>query len=295
MRLGQLARRLSIKTDKIVKYLNDEKDTQIGEHPNTKIPDEFVDDVIDFFKPEPIAEMKAALAEETPSTPQKTETPKEEVVINSIPEEEAEVIEEAPMEVEQPTEMEETASEETETLITDENVASNTIEEAELTEADLNIVDGIIKAPKQELEGVKVVGKIDLPTPKVEAEETSSEEGVNQETGETTDNVEASEKEEKPTRKPAKNKAKRKTPEQRKRQHEERKRKQEEEERKAREERKKELDQQKRKNHYLNQLEAIQKATPKKKKNKKPSTKKVKQEAPKGLWKKFLYWLNDKN
>ena len=43
MRLGQLARQLDIKIEKIVSFLKKEKQITIGEHPNTKVDDGLVD------------------------------------------------------------------------------------------------------------------------------------------------------------------------------------------------------------------------------------------------------------
>ncbi|MDX1445803.1 hypothetical protein [Lishizhenia sp.] len=287
MRLGQLARRLSIKTDKIVKFLDESKDTQIGTHPNTKIPDEFVDDVINHFKPEPIKEMKAALEamdeEVIPTTESVTTEEKEDTEATQIPEATPNI----PSDISKKEEAE--AHQEIDAIepIVEAQTEATEIELKEEEEEELNIVDGVIKAPKQELGGVKVIGKIDLPEPKAEPLEDDTENETQEEK-----TVEI----EKPNTKPKKQ-VKRKTPEQRKRQQEERRRKQELAEQTAREERKKELEQQKRKEHYLKQLEEQKaKAPAKKKKKAKPNTKKkVKKEAPKGLWKKFLYWLNDKN
>lgn len=51
MRLGQLARQLDIKIDKIVTFLEKEKQITIGEHPNTKVEDELVAAITSHFKP----------------------------------------------------------------------------------------------------------------------------------------------------------------------------------------------------------------------------------------------------
>ncbi|SFT55326.1 hypothetical protein SAMN05216474_1278 [Lishizhenia tianjinensis] len=288
MRLGQLARRLSIKTDKIVKFLEETKDTKIGEHPNTKIPDEFVDDVINHFKPEPIKEMVAAL----------NEIPEESLQENLVEEnlepkeeQEIEVENKAPLEIiaEQEEPLNDTSDESAENPHSENTTPTenNPEEESPLEEEELNIVDGVIKAPKQELGGVKVIGKIDLPEPKVE----TPEEAISSEETPTTERSEEVEVTK------VKKQVKRKTPEQKRKQQQERRRKQELAEQKAKEERKKEIEQQKRKEHYLKQLEEQKAKAPAKKKKKAKSQpkKKVKQEAPKGIWKKFLYWLNDKN
>ncbi|PJA08353.1 MAG: hypothetical protein COX70_03910 [Flavobacteriales bacterium CG_4_10_14_0_2_um_filter_32_8] len=51
MRLGQLARQLDIKIDKIVTFLEKEKKVTIGVHPNTKVADELVAIITSHFQP----------------------------------------------------------------------------------------------------------------------------------------------------------------------------------------------------------------------------------------------------
>lgn len=65
MRLGQLARQLEIKPDKIVSFLEKEKNITIKSHPNCKVDDELIDDISKHFKP---------VAEEVKETPKKEET-----------------------------------------------------------------------------------------------------------------------------------------------------------------------------------------------------------------------------
>lgn len=62
MRLGQLARQLEIKTEKIVSFLETEKGITIKSHPNSKIEDDLIDIVINHFKPAVIEEV----VEDTP-------------------------------------------------------------------------------------------------------------------------------------------------------------------------------------------------------------------------------------
>ena len=40
----------------------------------------------------------------------------------------------------------------------------------------MNEIDGVIRAPKVKLEGIKVVGKIDLPEPKIKEPENKEDE-----------------------------------------------------------------------------------------------------------------------
>lgn len=69
MRLGQLARQLEIKTDKIVSFLEAEKGITIKSHPNSKIEDDLIDVVTNHFKPviiEEVIENEPAEAKEEP-------------------------------------------------------------------------------------------------------------------------------------------------------------------------------------------------------------------------------------
>ncbi len=93
MRLGQLARQLDIKPEKIVSFLKKEKDIIIKSHPNCKVEDEFIEEISNHFKPavEETIETPApskkktekttdptpeAIAEETPATVEHIETKK---------------------------------------------------------------------------------------------------------------------------------------------------------------------------------------------------------------------------
>ena len=60
MRLGQLARQLEIKPEKIVSYLEKEKQLTIKEHPNSKVEDDLIEVITTHFKP--------AVAEEVETT-----------------------------------------------------------------------------------------------------------------------------------------------------------------------------------------------------------------------------------
>lgn len=55
MRLGQLARQLDIKPDKIVSFLEKEKNITIKSHPNCKVEDELIEDISNHFKPVVVA------------------------------------------------------------------------------------------------------------------------------------------------------------------------------------------------------------------------------------------------
>ena len=79
MRLGQLARQLDTSTEKIVRFLEKEKNTTIKFHPNAKVPDDLIDDVIQYFgKKEPIQEEETTKVKH--EKVQKAEDKKEETI-----------------------------------------------------------------------------------------------------------------------------------------------------------------------------------------------------------------------
>jgi hypothetical protein len=73
MRLGQLARQINISTDKIVTFLEKEKQITINPHPNAKIPDEQIDVITNHFV---VKEENTEVVDEKPS--KKTIEPIEE-------------------------------------------------------------------------------------------------------------------------------------------------------------------------------------------------------------------------
>ena len=149
MRLGQLSRKLQVKTAEIIDFLQSEYDVTMNNHPNSKVPEELVALLEGRFKKEIALESNAEL---------------EDAKI-----EEYEVVLEVPKtETPNDSEFQESPLEELEKVVIIENTSNynnNIVEE----DAELNIVDGIIKAPKIEFAGVKVVGKIELPEKKIEA------------------------------------------------------------------------------------------------------------------------------
>ncbi len=81
MRLGQLARQLDIKPEKIVSYLEKEKEITIKSHPNSKVDDDLIAGITDHFKPAveevEVAEEQTATKEEPAAVEEET---KEELV-----------------------------------------------------------------------------------------------------------------------------------------------------------------------------------------------------------------------
>lgn len=303
MRLGQLARKLSIKSTEILKYLEEKDVSDISNHPNSKIPDEYVEDLLSHFTPSPVEEMKAIIepkeveeiVEEIEVSTSQTEE-KEEIVENIISDDDlkelAEIVNKETAEItEVTTELHETK--EPEVSKTDNNEVTDesfTVISENDEEHTINVVDGVIKAPKVDLEGPKVVGKIDLPQPKApeEIEVELDEEG-------NPIVVEEIKKEVKPRRKPKQHKPKR-TKSQKPTETEYEKRQVEINRLKEIEKDKLKKKKEAAKKAYNSKMASQPKVAPKKKvKAKTEAPKKVnkyEQSKPTSAWGKFMKWLN---
>ncbi|MDX1349395.1 MAG: hypothetical protein R3279_04070 [Putridiphycobacter sp.] len=297
MRLGQLARKLDKKPQELIDFLEKEHKINLDSDLNTKVEGVALDLLLNTFKVE----------EEEGKVPVKQESVKEEVVSEPI-EEIAEVL--SPEIELTEEEIEDIAAKIVVEEISDEEIdiepAQGNIEKIARVSEDgeelpeLIIEDGVIKAPKPELDGFKVVGKIELPTVKrgIQFLITNS--------GDTTDVTEAifeKRKIEREVRKKKaiearkarkekqKNKAKRKTLTEADRKAFEVKR----QKRKAEEAEK--LKQEKKRRHYEEHVQKKAAATGAKKKKKEIEKAVKKQKAPKQpepttLWGKFKKWLN---
>ncbi|MGB0934030.1 MAG: hypothetical protein ACPGU5_07085 [Lishizhenia sp.] len=285
MRLGQLARRLEINAKDIVTYLEKEHQISITNHPNSKLPEDSLDAILENFKPSPVEEMNKALEIEPIediSRPVEPEQVANEVEIE-IEEPETHV---AAAEVEptnEPTEVKEKIEADDEPVIEEEESAP------------LNIIDGIIKAPKVDLEGIKVVGKIDLPEPK-KVEEVTESEAEPSTIGAATDAPIQKAPEEKPAKKEKKKPSKSNTRKRPTAQELEERRKAREEKQRLEEIKKKK---EKKKAYYQQQVLGQKSTKPKTKSTNKTANKTKKKTAPKekrptSLWGKFIFWLNDK-
>lgn len=194
MRLGQLARKLDKKPHDLVDFLEKEHQITIDSDLNTKVEGDALDIIMDVFKkiepvievptpeekaieieeivpeiaeeviveeiaiPEPIELVVEEVEAEIEITEEEIEDIAAEAVVAEIDEEELDLtLENAAEPIERITEV--TADE---TII--ERIARIGEDGEELPE--LIIEDGVIKAPKQELDGFKVVGKIELPSAK---------------------------------------------------------------------------------------------------------------------------------
>ena len=133
MRLGQLSRKLSIRSSEIVGFLK-AKGIVVEDHANSKIGDDEARMIVSHFAPD--MKIDEPLVEEVAELPVEPALPEVEVVAS----------EDTPVEKDE-----------------DNTVPGNASPvEAEATESEPEV----IKAPKIELQGLKVIGKIELPEPR---------------------------------------------------------------------------------------------------------------------------------
>jgi hypothetical protein len=242
MRLGQLARKLSLRPSQLVDFLAT-KQINLEEGSNARLQDEHVTAIVTYFAPDRLQEIV-------------NQSKAEEVVVEVTPE----VIPE-PVEI----------KEEMEVVI--ENVQQQEPQEVEL-----------IKAPKVELTGLKVLGKIELPEPKKKEEPVQSESNPE-------------EQKEKVNTRPAKRNAPSRTdrqPNQRPWQNpialqREREQREAEEKRKEALEREKE----RKRMHYLSKVKTEPTKVTRIFDEPKEVKAKVVVAPPKTLWGKFVNWLNN--
>lgn len=287
MRLGQLSRKLQVKTAEIIDFLQSEYDVVINNHPNSKVPEELLALLENHFKKEIVLESAAELE-------------------NAIMEEHEVVLDVPKTETPYDSEIQESPLEELEKVVIIENSPNYNNDIVE-DEAELNIIDGVIKAPKIEFAGVKVVGKIELPEKKIEAptdtliEEVSpidphndvenSEEQVNAEPI-TPEQVEKKRKSRpsKSSQSERKDRHRRNdqpllTPEEQRRIKLKEAQKQKLEAQKAKKENRRET--------YSQELKPAKNNSSSQKKKKIISNKTPKKQKPTTLWGRFIYWLND--
>lgn len=181
MRLGQLARKLNIETKQIVKFLEKESIT-IENHLNTKLDDNQIELVTNAFPPEPEIEEVPEVIEESITKEESTVAEQTEEVPEVDNESEEDIEEEITVEVYEIPEEEyqksltetEDATQEAALTVTELIEKEGIKEGEEPTEKDLHefsreeaIPEDVnaptIRAPKVELQGIKVVGKIELP------------------------------------------------------------------------------------------------------------------------------------
>jgi len=178
MRLGQLARKYDVSLQEIISYLNEIDPSQDQEafHQNSKLDEQLELMVVEYFDvkldvskdPQEVAEEEDFGNSKVIPTVLETEINEEtEVKLQmeldpSLP----------PIKIlESSTKTEELPKKEHEVIETDKLIELLDDEESEV---DLSKIT-LIKAPKRELDGLKVVGKIDLPEPKTKTADNTEE------------------------------------------------------------------------------------------------------------------------
>ena len=176
MRLGQLARKYDIPVQEIIDYLNEETGEKF--HPNAKLYDAVEEQIFkhfDLYPDDPILEPEEQVEEKEAEQPQDTQSsesmsPAEEIAavdgelaILSVPNEEVRGLHDSSKQELQG----QPRPKDDEVIQTDKLLELMENEEAS---SDLEKVK-LIKAPKKELPGLKVLGKVDLPEPKKKAEQ----------------------------------------------------------------------------------------------------------------------------
>lgn len=299
MRLGQLARKLDVSTADIITFLQT-KGIEKKDHPNVKLDEDMERDVIAHFEipGDQPSEAPTPLPETSDTTEDVADTAEDTKSSDITPEEKPEP-EDEPLTADAPTvQGPDATSQEPSTPVAEEEPLAETTEEKDEDSAGVeneeNPYEGvdIIKAPKVELPGLKVVGKIDLPEPKPKEEAPEEAEEQPKEAEEETPKVRYAYHD-------RRNSRKRLTPEEREaRRLKNQKAKEKRMAREAEKRKERELKRQKAKKaeHYKKKLEQkavspkikTQKATaPKKRKKQEP-----KQPKPKTLLGKFWRWLN---
>jgi hypothetical protein len=160
MRLGQLARKLAVRPTEIAEFLSREN-IQLEASSNTRIEDDQVIHLVKHFAPDMVETIKAELT-------------KEEITV--IEEDKVEVAPEmeAPVSVTESLPEPEVISPQPEETTVNRAVLPEPVlvEETNAVIAD----EEVIRAPKIELPGLKVLGKIEIPEPKKKEAEPAAEE-----------------------------------------------------------------------------------------------------------------------
>jgi hypothetical protein len=283
MRLGQLSRKINAKTSEIISFIEKDFNDTIEDHPNTKVPDIYIARIEQFFllqQSEIIEEVKDSTSPKDKQDELQTDVLKEHEALESPEESVTEQIIEAPNQAHN-----------------DQNTLNE--DEAGDDEADdenhLIIEDGVIKAPKPKFEGVKVVGKIDLPEPKeTEPKETEAVDEENQDAS--TDNISTAQTKRRKNKPKNRNDKRKGTNRKPVVSFEEQKKKEQEAYIKQQELKKKKEKEHKRKNYESMMKEKKQTKKSVSKKNSKKKNKSVtsteQKKQPTTIFGKFLRWLN---
>lgn len=281
MRLGQLSRKLNISQNALIDIARKEFNTELEDDPNTKIEDAIAVALTEKFTPElEINEndeknISETIVEETYSEP--VEEPVEESEADT------------PAETKEIAEAKETDSEQE--VPEDEQVEESVVDTSIPLEVDPEAE--LIKAPKIKLEGLKVVGKIELPViekqelDELDAAMESSQQDVQQgQEMATADEIKDNVDDEEDSIYKDKKGIYHFTDQQRLNR-------QKSLERIADEKRKKAIQERKIRHYEEKMKEVKETALPTKKKVKSPKKSTAPKVEPKGFWQKFIHWLND--
>ncbi|MGB1104715.1 MAG: hypothetical protein ACPG21_13985 [Crocinitomicaceae bacterium] len=322
MRLAQIARKVGKTPNEIARYLDENSTDPIAKDPNIKLTEDQVTSVLDNFQTVGDSELEAPSTNSESDNAEAMETVVAETIEEATPIEENEI----PSSETEPGNAEEVAavdseevaveSEKDTTVIIEEGVSAEAdSDEEEFYKAEVEPDAELIKAPTVKLDGLKILGKIELPGDKKEPEvvEKTAEEIEAEESSEIAA-LDAAMQSQAQDIKPKKKSEKLKK-EDKKDIGSESEYKDENgiyhfstKQKANREKRLKEIalkkkrqaEKEKKRKHY----ESLVKDRPAKKRNKDIEKKKQKtahrkakkmeeKEAPKGLWQKFVHWLND--
>lgn len=292
MRVRQLAKDLGITITRLEKFLSNNLEMEQVHNPNLKLEDDAVNKAIAHFglKEKPvISEIKSKISNE------KLSAISEDISDNDLNNEiKPEEIKTTPISDNIPS------NKEVEEVQSKEDISGTKL--VETGETTLHIKNGVITAPKVELKGITIKGKIDLPSPKVVENNEEENSTVNDE-----NELKGENKEEKKiipvyTPKPKKKKIIKKNssiPIEPTLQEIKEKEKAELEKRLAQQ---KEYQEKLRKEHYFKEVQPKTKKVQKKKKKEivekhneviNQDNNKVKENEPTSAWGKFIAWLNN--
>ncbi|WP_420578435.1 hypothetical protein [Ekhidna sp.] len=170
MRLGQLARKYDIPVQEIINYLKEETGEKF--HANAKLYDAIETQLFkhfDLYPDDPVLEEEQTETINEPAQPLPPE-PREETPADDIASVEGELAE--PEEI-APSEVRDKEPEDKSPKLREDEViqTDRLIEMLESEESPTDLEKfKLIKAPKKELPGLKVLGKVDLPEPKKKSE-----------------------------------------------------------------------------------------------------------------------------
>jgi hypothetical protein len=341
MRLAQIARKVGLTPIEVKRFLESEFELTIGNEPNYKLDDNQINSVLEKF-PIPVEEVK------TPEVKKAVEEVTSEMddVIEEVGAVVEDVVDEIVVDEEITKENEVTASSEevsegeeaTEVeAVKDETPEIELVEaaaaveisyedpseaidpDAPFVEVEVDREADLIKAPTVKLDGLKVLGKIELPEKKVEAVVEKSEDDIAQEEADAIAALDAAMQSNVQDIKPATKASRKESKETKEHLQTEETHSEYKDDRgfyhfslqqklnrekalvRIELERKRELEKEKKKRHYeevMKDRKQKESVTPSKAKQKKIEIRKQKREEkniepPKGIWAKFLRWLND--